>query len=84
MTTREPYGKPVQVFSYNLENATAVGVMHRELNPQHILVIIICDACQRPIGLFCRTCRTPLAYIRDECNHKPPEGTPGGTPDGSK
>ena len=69
MTNREPYGKPVQVFSYNLENATAIGVMHRELNPDHNLIIVIHEDCGRPIGLLCKTCRLPLAYIKDECSH---------------
>ena len=78
MTNREPYGKPVQVFSYNLENATAIGVMHRELNPQHTLIVVICEGCRSPIGLLCKTCRVPLAYIKgDECNNgdEPPSVT---------
>ena len=56
------------VHSYNLEDATAIGVMHRQLNPDHTLVVAICDDCQRPLGLLCRTCRTPLAFIPDECS----------------
>ena len=57
------------VHSYNLANATAIGILHRDLNPDHTLTVAICNDCQTPIGLLCRTCRTPLAYIRSECTH---------------
>ena len=52
-----------------LATASEYKAAHEELNPEHHLLLAVCQGCSAPIGLLCLTCREPICAIagEDDC-----------------